>query len=80
MKFCTCDFCKQGPVEVESSNADLPENWHIIRVTVNYGTAVKFDVCEECAIKLKIPELKGPTDADALYDIIHGIVQEAMEP
>ncbi len=78
MRFIKCDLCKAGPVQLELRNS-VPEGWQQTGFRLPQYISIEFDVCPQCSKRIGLPEIKKTTPQDELYDIVVGLVEEAVE-
>jgi hypothetical protein len=78
MKYVKCDLCKAGPVEIERGKHS-PTNWRNTEIRLPNYVMIPFDICPQCSIRTGLPTIETTTPSDDLYNIVVGIIEEAIE-
>ncbi len=79
-----CDKCgKTAEQSKGEPNRNLPKSWYaLVHGQSSFCRTVRYDLCNECRVKLEIPEdynKSEPYVGDQLIGLIEQIVQEEME-
>ena len=78
MRYIKCDLCKAGPVKIDKLTT-VPDGWIQTEFRLPAYVSLTFDVCPQCSKRIGLPEVKKTTPQDDLYDLVVGLVEEAIE-